>query len=138
MQLSDEEWKARLTAEEFRVLRSGQTERGSSGALLAHFETGLYCCAGCGATLFSSEDKYDSGTGWPAFSAALDGLAFRDDPLHGMKRIEAICAGCGGHLGHLFDDLDSPTKQRYCINSVALRFRGEGGGGRSCEGGPHA
>lgn len=105
------------------VLRRGHTEPGGSGDLLYCFDPGRYLCAGCGALLFKDIHKYDSGTGWPAFHTHHDdGLSFRDDPLFGMKRLEAVCASCGGHLGHLFDDPESTTGQRYCINSAGLLF----------------
>jgi peptide-methionine (R)-S-oxide reductase len=95
--------------------------------LLYHFQDGVYRCAGCATELFSSDSKYDSGTGWPSFWSCLDGgVRFRNDPLHGMHRLEALCSGCEGHLGHLFDDQDSPTDQRFCINSAALDFQAEG------------
>ena len=120
----EQNWQEILTPEQYRILRLGQTERGASGALLYHFEDGLYHCAGCDRPLFHSDSKYDSGTGWPAFSNQLEtAIELRDDPLHGMKRLEALCGGCGGHLGHLFDDLDSPTGERFCINSLALTFQ---------------
>lgn len=113
-----------LEPEQHRVLRLGETEKGGTGKYLYHFEEGTYHCVWCHTALFESTQKYDSGTGWPAFSACLkDGILFRDDPLFGMHRLEAACAGCGGHLGHLFDDLDSPTGKRFCINSVVLDFR---------------
>lgn len=125
-QRSDDDWRGFLTPEAFQVLREGRTERGGSGRLLYHFQDGFYRCAGCGTHLFSGDSKYDSGTGWPSFWSCLDeGVCFRDDPLHGMRRLEAVCSGCGGHLGHLFDDHESPTNQRFCINSAALDFQAD-------------
>ena len=112
-----------LTPGQESVLRRGATEPGGSGEYLYHFAPGRYHCAGCHQALFASEQKYDSGTGWPAFFESLEGgIEYRDDPLFGMKRLEALCANCGGHLGHLFDDLDSPSLKRFCINSAALKF----------------
>lgn len=114
---------AELTPEQHRVLRLRETEKGGSGELLYHFEIGTYHCVGCGALLFHSHQKYDSGTGWPAFTDAnTENILLRPDPLHGMQRWEAACSNCEGHLGHFFDDLDSPSLKRYCINSVVLRF----------------
>jgi peptide-methionine (R)-S-oxide reductase len=115
--------KTPLTPEQFRVLRQGQTEPGGSGEHLYRDEPGEYLCVGCRQPLFNSSVKYDSGTGWPSFTEALpDGVVYRDDPLYGMKRLEVVCAGCDGHLGHVFDDVDSDTLKRFCINSVCLTF----------------
>jgi peptide-methionine (R)-S-oxide reductase len=112
-----------LKEEQHRVLRLGETEPGGSGEYLYHFEPGLYHCVGCEQPLFGSEAKFDSGTGWPAFSQCLDqAIVYADDPLHGMKRLEAKCARCEGHLGHFFDDIDSISGKRFCINSVCLEF----------------
>ena len=106
-----------------RVLREGATEPGGSGAYLYHQEAGRYLCAGCGTELFDSEAKYDSGTGWPSFSAGYpEGHRRVEDHLYGMRRFEVVCAGCAGHLGHVFSDDDSATGERFCINSAALRF----------------
>lgn len=122
-ELSDAEWRQRLTPQQYGVLRLRGTEPGGSGALLYHFEPGTYHCAGCGQALFASEQKYDSGTGWPSFIADLGGVERVLDPLFGMRRYETVCAGCGGHLGHVFDDDDSSSGERYCINSASLDFR---------------
>ncbi|WP_412063629.1 peptide-methionine (R)-S-oxide reductase MsrB [Rubrivirga sp. IMCC45206] len=117
-----DDWRRRLTPEQYRVLREGGTERAFTGAYHDEQRAGLYRCAGCGAGLFQSADKYDSRSGWPSFTDAVGGAVhLRDDRTHGMVRIEAVCVACGGHLGHLFDD--GPREAgglRYCINSAAL------------------
>ena len=126
------DWKARLTPMQYRVLREGHTERAFTGAYHDEAAAGVYRCAGCGAPLFASDDKFDSGSGWPSFTEALgESVHLRDDRSHGMVRIEAVCASCGGHLGHLFDD--GPRERgglRYCVNSAALDLdRADGGSG---------
>ncbi|RBI64191.1 peptide-methionine (R)-S-oxide reductase [halophilic archaeon] len=123
---SDAEWREILSEEEYRVLREQGTEPRFSGEHLDRKEDGAYVCAGCGAELFDSETKYESGCGWPSFYDADDAkVELRPDHSHGMERTEVVCANCGGHLGHVFDDGPDPTGKRYCINSVALDFEDE-------------
>lgn len=122
--LSDEQWRERLTPEQFRVLRSSGTERPFCGVLLDNKTAGVYACAGCGLPLFASDAKFHSGTGWPSFfqPIAPGNVAERIDRSHGMARTEINCARCDGHLGHVFDDGPRPTGLRYCLNSESLKF----------------
>lgn len=124
LELSEAQWKKRLTAEEFRILREQGTERAGSGRWHDHHGDGVYRCAGCGAPLFDSKHKFDSGTGWPSFyEPKQDGrVDTESDRSLGMTRTEVHCARCGGHLGHVFEDGPDPTGLRYCINSLALDF----------------
>jgi peptide-methionine (R)-S-oxide reductase len=119
---SESEWRAELKPEQYRVLREKGTEAPFSGEYDHVFEPGTYKCAGCGAELFDSGAKYDSGCGWPAFfgPAASDAIDEETDTTYGMVRTEVMCAACGGHLGHVFPDGPAPTGLRYCINSAAL------------------
>lgn len=122
MQISDEEWKRRMTPLQYHVMREKGTEAPFSGALVESDAKGMYVCAACGNELFSSDTKFDSNSGWPSFYDAKDGaVEFHDDTSHDMTRTEVKCARCGSHLGHIFNDApEQPTGQRYCINSVAL------------------
>jgi peptide-methionine (R)-S-oxide reductase len=127
VQKTDQEWRAKLKPEQYRVLREKGTEPAFSGEYDHVFEPGSYRCAGCGAELFSSETKYDSGCGWPAFFAPASGEAIDEevDTTFGMARTEVLCSTCGGHLGHVFPDGPAPTGLRYCINSAALELEEE-------------
>jgi peptide-methionine (R)-S-oxide reductase len=121
---TDAEWKAELTPTQYHILREKGTERAFTGEYWNNHEHGVYKCAGCDAVLFSSEEKFDSGCGWPSFSLPWDSTAvnYHDDNTYGMKRTEVTCKKCGGHLGHVFDDGPPPTNLRYCINSGAMVF----------------
>jgi peptide-methionine (R)-S-oxide reductase len=120
---TDDEWRKALTPEQYRVLREKGTERAFTGAYWDAHDEAEYLCAGCGTPLFRSSDKFDSGTGWPSFTtpAAPEAVATESDETHGMVRTEALCAACGGHLGHVFPDGPQPTGLRYCINSLSLK-----------------
>ena len=123
--LSDSEWRQRLTPDQFHVLRQAGTEAPFSGRLNATKGDGVYDCAGCGNPLFDSDDKYDSGSGWPSFTRAIepDRVSDHKDVSHGMTRTETRCARCDSHMGHVFPDGPPPTGQRYCMNSVSLEFK---------------
>lgn len=125
---TEQQWKSELTPEQFRILREKGTERAFTGALWDHHENGDYRCAGCGASLFESATKFDSGCGWPSFYAPQGESAVEEheDLSHGMHRVEVVCRRCGGHLGHVFEDGPAPTGLRYCINSASLKFDKKG------------
>ena len=125
LNLTDAEWRERLSPEQYQILRQHGTERAFTGAYETNKAAGVYACAGCGAPLFSSDTKYNSGSGWPSYTAPMDESAVDEyrDTSHGMVRTEVRCARCDGHLGHVFPDGPGPTGLRYCINSASLDFK---------------
>jgi peptide-methionine (R)-S-oxide reductase len=124
LNLTDAQWRARLTDEQYHVLREAGTERAFTGRYYAMKEAGIYHCAGCGLPLFASDTKYDSGSGWPSFTAPLstEAVTAHEDGTHGMRRIEVRCAKCEGHLGHVFPDGPGENGLRFCMNSASLDF----------------
>jgi peptide-methionine (R)-S-oxide reductase len=128
IQKTDEEWREELTPEQYEVLRQKGTEPPFTGKYVYAKDRGMYRCAACGAELFSSDTKFESGTGWPSFAepAVVANVETRDDTGHGMVRTEVVCRRCGGHLGHVFDDGPGPAGLRYCINSCALDLEAKG------------
>ena len=136
--LSESEWRKRLTPEQYHVLREAGTERAFSGLYNDNKADGIYRCAACQLDLFDSVDKYDSGSGWPSFTqpVAPDHVVEHADVSHGMRRVEVRCARCDGHLGHVFPDGPPPTGLRYCMNSVSLDFRSRGGNPNGASGEP--
>lgn len=139
MDISDDEWKRRLTPEQYRILRQKGTEHPGTGALLYNDRSGEYRCAACNSLLFNSAAKYTSAIasleGWPSFAdpAAIESVELKPDTSLGMARTEVICKQCGGHLGHVFDDASSPSGQHFCINSAALEFQENGAKGTGKE-----
>jgi peptide-methionine (R)-S-oxide reductase len=128
MRKTDDEWKKELTPEQYHILREKGTETPGTGKLLHNKATGDYTCAACGQVVFTSDTKFDSGSGWPSFydPANTEAVKLVADPSMGMDRVEVVCANCGGHLGHVFNDApDQPTGMRFCINSCALDFKGK-------------
>ena len=122
---SDADWREELSPQEYAVCRQKGTERAFTGEYFACKDSGVYMCKCCGAELFSSDAKFDSGTGWPSFTAPIANTAIRtvEDVSHGMRRVEVLCAACDAHLGHVFPDGPAPSGERYCMNSVSLKLR---------------
>jgi peptide-methionine (R)-S-oxide reductase len=129
LNLTDAQWREKLSPEQYHVLREAGTERAFTGALNANKADGTYYCAGCGAELFAADEKYDSGSGWPSFTAPVDADAVEEkvDVSHGMRRVEVLCSKCEGHLGHVFPDGPGTNGLRYCMNSASLEFKPKDG-----------
>lgn len=124
---TDAEWRELLTPEQFNIMRQKGTERAFSGALVDNHDDGIYHCGACNAPLFTSDKKFESGSGWPSFWLPVnsDAIEAIEDTTHGMRRVEVVCSTCGAHLGHVFPDGPKPTGLRYCINSASLAFEGK-------------
>lgn len=123
---TEQEWKEKLSEQEYHVLREKGTEPPHSGKYNAHFEDGKYQCNGCGALLFDSESKFESNCGWPSFDSSVEGaIEYKKDTTFGMVRIEILCSNCNGHIGHIFDDGPTETGKRYCVNSVSINFKNQ-------------
>jgi peptide-methionine (R)-S-oxide reductase len=121
---SEKEWEEELGVERYRILRQKGTEYPHTGKYNLHFENGQYCCGGCGTPLFESNSKFDAHCGWPSFDGSIPGkVEYIPDATHGMTRTEIVCANCGGHLGHVFEDGPTKTGQRYCVNSLSVDFK---------------
>ncbi|MFP9118682.1 peptide-methionine (R)-S-oxide reductase MsrB [Flavobacterium sp. RNTU_13] len=121
---TEEEWKQQLGLERYKILRQAGTEFPHSGSYNLHFENGTYCCGACGEPLFESNSKFHSGCGWPSFDESIPGkVEYKKDNSFGMQRTEILCANCGSHLGHVFDDGPTETGQRYCVNSLSIDFK---------------
>lgn len=129
---SEEEWRSELTPDQYRIMREKGTEPPFTGLHLDEKTPGVYRCAACGTPLFTSDTKYDSGSGWPSFYAPIDeeNVRTEEDRTHGMRRTEVTCANCGAHLGHVFPDGPQPTGARYCVNSASLKLDPEAKGGQ--------
>lgn len=125
-ELTNLEWKEKLSEQEYHVLREKGTEPPHSGKYNAHFEDGKYHCNGCGELLFDSESKFKSNCGWPSFDSSVEGaIEYKKDTTFGMVRIEILCSNCGGHIGHIFDDGPTETGKRYCVNSLSINFENQ-------------
>ena len=124
LEKTEEQWKAELGPERYRILRQKGTEMAGTGRYNLHFEHGTYCCGACGEPLFVSDSKFNSSCGWPSFDESIPGkVEYLKDNSFGMQRIEILCANCGSHLGHVFDDGPTPSGQRYCVNSASVDFK---------------
>ena len=125
-EMTEKDWKEKLSEQEYHVLREKGTEPPHSGKYNTHFEDGKYLCNGCGALLFDSQSKFESNCGWPSFDSSVEGaIEYIKDTSFGMQRIEILCSNCGGHIGHIFDDGPTETGKRYCVNSLSINFKNQ-------------